>query len=230
MIATTTATTVAPDITQQIAEARARSAQRQAQQEASRRRTAAKYRQQVIDGAKTWLPEWALEYIGDIKGGVYIGDIKGGVEDGAIIRLDLPGCSPMKIETYVEIDSPRCFIVSEPVSVQHFPGHGWAVVTADHIIPGYNGKDSLDEAIDLAASYGESWHEMQTAADRRNAEGRQPPPAEPTALQAAQEALNCARLAWENPMNSHHETLICAVFAIAEQLNLLNDNLAKLGR
>lgn len=209
MIATTTT-----DAAQQIAESRARLSQRQAQREAVQQRTAAKNRQQVLAAAKVWLPEWALEYIGEIKGSV---------EDGAIIRLNLPGCAPMKIETYIEIDSPRCFIVGEPVSVQHFPGHGWAVVTADHIIPGYNWNDSLDEAIDIAASFGESWHEMQADADRRNAEGRQPPPPEPTALQAAQEALIAARLNAGLPS-------VDALVAIAEQLALLNDNLAKLGR
>lgn len=162
------------------------------------------------------LQDWLQEYVGEIK--------RNG--DQYTAALHLPSCSPIQIVVW-EWGTLRNYTVLEPVVVGYEEKIGWRVTAAEHGIYNSNG---IDEAIDLAASFGESWHAMQAEADRRNAEGLGPPAPEPSTLESALEALKIFRQLRTNPMMSDQAIAALSLVAIVEQLNLLNDNLMKMDR
>lgn len=176
------------------------------------------YREEIRSKALSALAlqDWLQEYVGEIT--------RNGDEYTAVLYL--PGCSPIQMVVW-EWGTLRNFAVMEPVEVNYKDGVGWAAAGKWH---NFYGSNDLDEAIDLAASHGESWSAMQVDADRRNATGFKPYPPEPTAWESAQDAMGNLRLLYGNPMASHKEASAAALAAIAEQLNLLNDTLSKMDR
>jgi hypothetical protein len=153
-------------IQQHIDAARARWAKQQ-QVEAERQQAEAsrlagiaeKMHQQLLQHLAAWLPGWMLEYVQPSYDSDY---------DTAIdfISVRLPGCSPINLR----FDAARRVVVGygteEPLRIA-CDDDWW--VKVNHVR-----CSDLDEAIHLAALWGESYHTMQTEADRRNAEGLRP--------------------------------------------------------
>jgi hypothetical protein len=197
---------ITPDITQvntQIDAARQRWAERRAIQEQADRDDAVtiaalrgEEHQHLLERMGKHLPSWMLEYVQpqpdfDVDTGI------------ALVGVHLPGCSPITVVinrfgyvTSYEVDEALRIVCDDE----------WWVKQATHRAV------DLDEAIDLAASHGESWHEMQTEAARRNQEGIRPapPPATP---------LDIARVAAEN---GTLDAATWCLLAIAEELHTLN--------
>lgn len=144
----------------EIAEARARWATRQAAAEEAKREDAQIERQFALGQLANTLPGWMMEYVGQIWSPTLEHDYR--------IRLNLPGCAPITANMLGNGRVTALF-VREPQSVEYSDGK-WQVVSIVHTIYGEN----VDEAINLAASYGESRHEMDVEADRRNAAGEVP--------------------------------------------------------
>lgn len=200
------------DAIKEIQAVRARWAELQAEAAESTRLADEEVRRQALAVAERIFAPWLLEHFGEI-------DRFG---DGYAISLLLPGCAPVRFFMF-ESGNLDCITVREAVRIDYESGK-WRVVSATHQV------DSPIEAVDLAASFGESWHEMQAEADRRNAEGLKPPP---TPLDKAQKALDEARSTYDTAPETT-TALIAAVasagIAIAEQLALLNNTLMKMGR
>lgn len=201
----------------EIRAARERWAAKQAEMVEEKRQQAEETRREMLGvlsrGHTDW---WALEYAGEITPSVH--------EWCVLIEMRLPGCAPFRIEMDRSSGAIYDCRVQEPTHVNYRDGQGWIVEFAEQWI------DDADQTIDLAASFGESWFEMQSEADRRNAEGLKPAAPAPTAWESAQEALGNARLALGNPLFTDKEAVAVALVAIVEQINLLNDNLMRMDR
>lgn len=167
----------------------------------------------ILSGGHDW---WALEYVGEIKPSIH--------EWCVLIEMQFPGCAPFRVEMDRDSGIFYSYYVQEPVRVGYRDGQGWIVESAEQRL------DDADQAVDLAASYGESWFEMRADADRRNAEGLEPPAPEPSLLESALGALKILRQLRTNPVMTDQAITALSLIAIAEQLNLLNDNLMKMDR
>lgn len=204
------------DAENQIAEARARWAMKQAQADQEKQKQAEEFRRQAL--AELRLPDWMLEYVGSVKR--WEGD-------SFIALIHLPGCSPFSVKSW-EGGPVICYSVREPLTVKHDAGQ-WVVDFTERFI---YGSDDLDAAIDLAASFGESWQEMQGWADRGNADGLKPlsfPSASERAARSLEEARNAYNGAPDD-LTAVVGAVAAGMLAAAEQLALLNDTLMKMDR
>ena len=146
----------------QWAEKLAAASMRAAQQREAARAESDRQWQQRLVFLSRWVPGWALEYV------------ERDDEDGSGNYVRLPGCSPIRIR--VANGAVNIHAV-EPILVvfDYDFDMGWCVKTAYS-----DGCDDFDAAVEMAAGWGESWHEMTTEATRRNEQGLRPePPAPP---------------------------------------------------
>lgn len=166
-------------IQQHIAEARARWAEKSAALDeqaaaivARDAAIAARLHDELLARMAAHLPAWMLEYIQPNPEMDY---------DTAVefITLHLPGCAPLVLTYDTPGGTVTDYNVRRPVRVA-LDEEWWVRTTAESVI-------DLDQAVDLAASYGESYHEMAVEAARRNAEGErpEPTPAQPTPIEQA---------------------------------------------
>lgn len=201
----------------QIEEARARWAEKQAEIAAKKRQQAEETRKEILGvlsrGRADW---WALECVGEIGPSIH--------EWCVLIEMQLPGCAPFQVEMDRASGTIHSHWVQEPMRVIYRDGQGWIVESAKQRL------DDADQAVELAASYGESWSAMQADADRRNAEGLTPTAHEPSPVEFAMETLKIFRQLRTNPMMTDQAIAALSLIAIVEQLNLLNDNLMKMDR
>jgi hypothetical protein len=170
-MSTPTYTTTVAD---QIAAARARLAEKRqaeleimAEVEAENAAIKAELHQRLLAKLAAHLPDWVVEHV------QLAPDFDYGTSSQQRIKVALPGCSPIIIRYYAARETIDEYEVYEPLRLVYDPDFWWVKV-------GLRGADDLDEAVDIAASYGESWHEMSTEAARRNEQCLRPePPAPP---------------------------------------------------
>lgn len=195
-------------VTDQIIEARVRETLRRAEIAEANKAGRENIKRIAFAHLAMWLPAWAMEYV----------EYSAERESAGLppFTLNLPGCAP--IEARAEGEYAR-FWIDEPLSVQYDPRGSWKIAVKTTYTP------EIDEAIDLAASWGESWHEMLMEAARRNEAGLLPPRDPPTAAEAALQEARLAIMQDRCPPAS-----AVALLAIAEQLERLNDKLTKMGR
>lgn len=186
---------------------------------ARREREAARYRDRLL---RSGLPGWMIEHLS-----VELHD------SDAWYTLALPGCTPVAFTVVTYTDGTRYY---DKIAVRR--GEGvcydqdaglWRIRYSYDHIP--RGADSLDEAIALAADYGESWHALAADVERRNAEGLRPTPAEPTpqpeqedgAITDAVELLN--KFAADAGHGQSTVVLASAVLAVAVELRRIHNAL-----
>lgn len=183
------------------------------QQEARRQAERAASRARIMRDLAAVMPEWALEYVGwEIN-----------YSSRRFYKLQIPGCSPieLKLETWGLLIG---FSVGCPLAIEwDDEAEEWYVSWRPETPA--DDKD-FDAALDLAASYGESWHEMQTEAARRNAQGIKPAPAGDdtqalTAFDRAGDALELARRDVRDAEPEYAQAI--ALLAIAEAIHALID-------
>lgn len=180
-----------------------RAAEEQAKIDAHNAAIAAAAHRQLQARMAQHLPTWMLEYVQPTT------DID---PDSAteLIEVRLPGCCPI-VAIY---DFPRGnvtqYIVDQPLRIVEDEGLWWVKCLHER-------ADDLDQAVDMAASYGESWHEMFTEASRRNELGITPavPDVPPTPLEIARVAAD----------NGQLDAATWALLAIADKLQGIIDEL-----
>lgn len=188
------------------AEKRQRAAEEQARVDAHNAATSAREYQLLQARMAKYLPTWMLEYVQPHT------DIDPDRRT-ELIEVRLPGCCPV-----VAIYDPRQediahYIVDQPLRIMEDDGLWWVKCLHER-------ADDLDQAIDMAASYGESWHEMFTEAGRRNELGITPevPDVPPTPLEIARVAAD----------NGQADAGTWALLAIADNLQGIIDALEEL--
>jgi hypothetical protein len=124
-----------------------------------------------------YVPSWAHEYFDERTTDVD--------EYTTLIRraLNLPGCSQIGI--IYDREGVHDISVVEPKSI-YFSSNAWRLGREEHYV------HTFEEAVDMAADWGESWHEMSTEMARRNLLGLRPEPAPaiPDPIDQARQLVN----------------------------------------
>jgi hypothetical protein len=158
-----------------------------------------------------YVPSWAHEYFDECTTDVdeYTTHIRR--------ALNLPGCS--QIGLIYDRESVHNISVVEPKSI-YFSHNAWRMGREEHYV------NTFDEAVDMAADWGESWHEMITEMARRNRLGLrpEPAPAQPDNVDKAGDLL-----AKYNAHLIDDATIVLAaqLYAIADQARRIADALEK---